>query len=173
MDALDAIFTRKSTRSYLPAEVSEEDIRTVLRAGMSGPSAVNARPWSFVVVKDRETLKKMAEANVRYAKPLEGAAFAVLLCGDLERAIPAAPDFWVIDGAIAGQNMALAAHAIGLGCVWLGVYPVAERVENQKKLFELPAHIVPHSILAFGVPAAADFPERDLYDETRIHREQW
>ena len=150
MDTLDAIFTRKSVRNFTDRPISRENLETILRAGTSGPSCVNARDWRFVAVTDRETLLKMAEANGRAADPLKGAAAGILLLGDLDRAFPPAKDYWVIDGAIAGQNMVLAAHALGIGSVWLGTWPQMERVEAQRKLFALPEHLVPHSILALG-----------------------
>jgi nitroreductase len=173
MNTLQALFTRKSVRSFADRAVPEEEIRTILRAGMSGPSCVNARDWSFVVVTDREMLGKMADANGRPAEPLRGAAFAVLVCGDLERAFPRAVDYWVIDGAIAAENMTIAAQELGIGSVWLGTYPQMERVEKQRALFGLPETIVPHSILAFGYPEAPEQEERDLYEPDRVHFEKW
>ena len=79
MDTLDAIFTRKSVRNYTDRPISREDLETILRAGTSGPSCVNARDWRFVAVTDRETLLKMAEANGRAADPLKGAAAGILI----------------------------------------------------------------------------------------------
>ena len=173
MEALEAIFTRKSTRAFADRAVSEADIHTILCAGMSGPVCVNARDWSFIAVTDREKLCAMADANGRPAEPLRGAAFAVLICGDMERAFQPAPDYWVIDGAIAGQNMTLAAQALGIGSVWLGTWPQMNRVEKQKALFGLPESIVPHSVIAFGYPADGGLEERDLYEEDRVHFERW
>ena len=126
MDTLDAIFTRKSVRNYTDRPISRENLETILPAGTSGPSCVNARDWRFVAVTDRETLLKMAEANGRAADPLKGAAAGILILGDLDRAFPPAKDYWVIDGAIAGQNMVLTAHALGIGSVWLGTWPQME-----------------------------------------------
>jgi nitroreductase len=132
--------------------VSKEDIDIILKAGMSAPSCVNARDWSFIVVTDEEMLAKMADANGRPAEPLRHAAFAVLVCGDLERAFSKAPEYWIIDASIAAENMILAATDIGIGSVWLGTYPQMERVNRQKELFGLPKTIEPHSIIAFGYP---------------------
>lgn len=172
MEALDAIFTRRSIRSFTEEPVPEEIIQQLLKAAMSGPSCVNARDWAFLVVRDRETLNRMADANGRPAEPLRHAAAAIMVCGDLDRAFPPAKDYWVIDGAIAAQNIVLAAHALGLGSVWLGTWPQMERVDAQKVLFGLPENIVPHSIIALGCPLKEQ-PEKDGFEADRVHMERW
>ena len=104
MNTIEAIMTRTSVRQFTDQPIGDDTVRTILKAGMSGPSCVNARDWSFIVVRDRDTLNRMADANGRPAEPLRGAALAVLVCGDLTRAFPRAPEYWVIDGSIAAQN---------------------------------------------------------------------
>ena len=173
MDALEAIFTRKSTRKFLDKPVEDEKIQTILRAGMSGPSCVNARDWEFLVVKDKGNLTAMAGANGRPADPLKGAAFGVLILGDLEKAFPPAKEYWVIDGAIAAQNMILAAQDLGIGSVWLGTWPQMDRVNRQKELFDITDRYIPHSIIAFGYPADSTFEERDKLEPDKIHYEKW
>ena len=150
MNAYENIMNRRSIRKYTNQPISEEDIRKILAAGMSAPSCTNARDWSFLVVQDKETLNKMADANGRPAEPLRGAALGILVLGDLERAFPRAKDYWVVDGAIAAENMILAANALGIGFVWLGTWPQMERVEGLRKLFNLPETAIPHSVIAFG-----------------------
>lgn len=159
MDTLSTIFQRKSVRHYLDQPIPQEALETILKAGASGPSCVNAKDWAFLVVRNRDTLQKMAEANGRPADPLRTAAAGILILGDLNRAFPPAEDYWVIDGAIAGQNMVLAAQALGIGSVWLGTWPQMERVDAQRKLFSLPEHLVPHSILALGYPDEVSGPD--------------
>ena len=173
MDAIETIFSRVSVRQYSDREISDENLHTILQAGMSGPSCVNARDWSFLVVRDRETLNKMADANGRPAEPLRTAALGILVCGDLERAFPRAPEYWVVDGAIAAQNMILAAQALGIGSVWLGTWPQMDRVQAQAALFGLPETQVPHSVIAFGYPAAPSEKEKLLYEPDRVHFEKW
>ncbi len=169
MDAIQNMLCRKSTRKFSDRAISAEDIHTILKAGMSGPSATNARPWSFIVVTDRDRLNAMAEANGHAADCLRGAAMGILVCGDLSRAYPTAPDYWIIDASIAAQNMILAANALGIGSVWLGTWPQDFKVKGQAELFNLPENIIPHSIIAFGYPEEGDtFPERDLYEEDRV-----
>lgn len=83
MDTLETIFSRTSIRRFTDQEISNDDVHTILRAGMSGPSCVNARDWSFLVVRDPEMLNKMADANGRPAEPLRRAKLGILVCGDL------------------------------------------------------------------------------------------
>jgi nitroreductase len=175
MDALEAIFQRKSVRQFTDQPISEADLNTILTAGMAGPSCVNARDWSFLVVRDPATLARMAAANGKPAEPLKGAALGILVCGDLERAFAGAKEYWIIDGAIAAQNMILAAEALGIGSVWLGTWPQMERVESQRALFSLPETVVPHSLIAFGyaTPAQAALPPKPHWEENRVHWEKW
>lgn len=180
MDTFETIFTRKSVRRYVDAPLEEKALHAILCAGMAGPSCVNARDWSFVVVRDKATLNAMADANGVPANPLRGAAAGILLCGDLTRAFCPAPDYWVIDGAIAGQNMVLAAQALEIGSVWLGTWPQQDRVQRQAELFGLPEQIVPHSILALGYwgdvhPIVPELPETAAakWEPDRVHWERW
>lgn len=174
METLDAIFTRRSTRQFTSQPIEPEKLRQILEAAMSGPSCVNARDWSFLVVTDSELLQKMADANGSPARPLKTAAAGILICGDLERAFPRAKDYWIIDGAIAAQNISLCAQALGLGSVWLGTWPQMDRVENQRELFRLPETVIPHSIIALGYPAEDITAKRESrYEESRVHWNQW
>lgn len=172
MDAYENILARRSIRKYTEQPISQEDIHKILEAGMAAPSCVNARDWSFLVVQDAETLNKMADINGRPAEPLRKAKLGILVLGDLERAFPRAKDYWIVDGAIAAENMILAANTLGIGSVWLGTWPQMERVEGLRRLFDLPENVIPHSVLAFGYPDEA--PERKgFYEEDRVHFEKW
>ena len=173
MDAIQNIMRRVSVRQFSDREISQDALRTILEAGMAGPSCVNSRDWSFIVVQDKQMLNKMADANGRPAQPLRGAKLGILICGDLERSFQGAPDYWVIDGSIAAQNMILAANAMGIGSVWLGTWPQMDRVKAQAALFGLPETQVPHSIIAFGYPLENTTKEKLLWEEDRVHFEKW
>ncbi len=180
MDTLDAIFSRRSIRAFTDRHISDEDLHTILCAGMSGPTCAMTRDWSFLVIRNRQMLGLVADGNGRPADPLRGADVGILICGDLSRSFKPAPDYWVIDGAIAGQNMILAATALGIGSVWLGTWPEMDRVDNQVWLFSLPAHIRPHSVIAFGY-ADPDAPVRPsppgafsgAFEADRVHFDAW
>lgn len=174
MQGTEWIFTRRSVRQFSQRPVEEEKLHLLLEAAMSGPSCTNARDWAFVAVTDPQLLQKMADANGAPAKPLEKAAAGILVCGDLERAFPPAKDYWVIDGAIAAQNLCLCAQALGLGAVWLGTWPQMDRVERQRELLGLPDSVVPHSIIALGYPVEdIARPRESRYEENRVHWNGW
>ncbi|MCD8308669.1 MAG: nitroreductase family protein [Clostridia bacterium] len=173
METLQAIYSRRSVRQFSGKPVEQEKTDKILKAAMSGPCCVNAREWEFIVVTDKSVLNKMADANGKPAQPLRSAPMAVLVCGNLQNSFKPAPDYWVIDCSIAIQNMSLAAHDMGLGSVWLGTWPQADRVKNQAKLFNLPDYIIPHSVIAFGYPLNDSATERDLYDSSKVHCERW
>ncbi len=173
MELVEGILKRRSIRSFTEKEITYSELHTILRAGMSGPTCANTRDWSFLVIRDKDTLKKMADANGRPAVPLKSCNVGIMILGDLERAFPPAKDYWVVDGAIAGQNMILAAKGLGIGSVWLGTWPQMDRVERQRELFSLPDTVVPHSIIAFGYPAEEKDDEHLDYEESQVHFEQW
>ena len=105
-----------------------------------------------------------------YASMLPSAAAAIVVCGDENLANT--PAYWPVDCAAATQNILLAAHGLGLGGVWLGVYPRSERISALEKLIELPPHIHPFSIVSLGYPAEKrTVPER--FKPERIHYDHW
>ena len=79
-----------------------------------------------------------------------------------------------VSGAIAAQNICLAAQELGLGAVWLGTWPQMDRVVAQQKLFGLPDTIVPYSIIALCYPEAdLTAPRKSRYEDDRVHFNQW
>lgn len=176
MNGIEMIKGRRSIREYSSRNISSDSLRQILDAAMSGPSCTNAQDWCFVIVRKKETLVKMAEANGRPAEPLKKANTGILVCGDLERSFKGAPDYWIIDAAIAAQNLILAAYSLGIGSVWLGTYPQMDRVERQRQLFSLPDNIIPHSIIALGYPEDENEllkGSRSGYEESQVHFEKW
>ena len=172
---IEVIKNRKSVRKYTDQRISDEDLHTILEAAMSGPTACNARPWSFIVVRDKDMIEKMADANSKYSKPLKTANIGILICGDLDRAVKFEPDFWVIDGSIAIQNMILAAESLNIGSLWMGTWPMKTSMDNMKELFNLPDTIVPHSVLALGYSddEVSKNKVNKIYEEDRVHFEKW
>lgn len=169
MDLFEAIRTRRSIRAYARRDVGNDAVETILRAGMAAPSAGNEQPWEFLLIENRQTLGRISEAHP-YAEMVSHAPLAILVCGNLMRVRHR--DFWIQDLAAATQNMLLAAHALGLGSVWVGVHPREKRVAELRAVIALPEEIVPFAILPIGYPAEPKPPE-DRYDQHRVYRERW
>lgn len=165
--SLDIIFARRSIRAYTGEPLTDGEIRSLLEAGMSAPSSRNRRPWEFVVVLRRETLDRLAEAHP-HGKMLFQAAAAIAVCGRPE----VAPDYWIQDCAAATENILVAAAGLGLGAVWLGCHPRAERVEAIKKVLGIPEEIGVLSLISLGRPAESKEPQA-RYEEEKVHRETW
>ena len=169
MDAIEAIFTRRSVRKYLDKPVPEELVQKLLAAAMQAPSARNQQPWQFVVIDDRATLAKIPEIMPN-APMAADAPVAILVCGDL--ALEKSPGYWVVDCAAATENILLAAHALGLGAVWTGVYPREKRMEGLRRLVGLPEKVVAHSLVVLGYPVGQVEAE-DRFRPEMIHRNHW
>ncbi len=169
MDTLECIATRRSIRRYTDRAVEPEKVEALLAAAMAAPSAGNQQPWRFLVTTDREMHERIAETSP-YAKMLPEAPLAIVVCGDT--ADLRHPDMWQHDCAAATQNILLAAHALGLGAVWLGFYPHTERSEPLAALIDLPASVLPMAVVAIGYPAEHKDPAV-RYDPDFIHHETW
>ncbi|MGA9187769.1 MAG: nitroreductase family protein [Methanosarcina sp.] len=169
METMDAIFTRRSIRKYLPKPVDRDVIEKILKAGMNAPSAGDEQPWHFVLIDRRDLLEKISEIHP-YAKMLKDTPAAILVCGD--RDVPKFKDFWIQDCSAASENMLLAAHDLGLGAVWIGVYPAENMVREVRNLLNVPEHVAPFSIIAMGY-SAEEKSGRLRYDASRIHNNFW
>jgi len=149
---LDNIATRISVRAYTSDTIEQEKIDKLLRAGMAAPSAVNKQPWHFIVVKDKSLLERISTLTpgVRMAA---SAPLAIVVCGNMDKTLEGeAKEYWAQDASAATQNILLAAHAMGLGAVWTGFYPVTERCEKAKELLQMPEQIVPFCTIVIGYP---------------------
>ena len=168
MDALEAILSRRSVRRYTQESIPEETLRGLLEAAMSAPSAGNGQPWHFIVIKDRRILNEIPKFHP-YSHMIKEAPVAILVCGDLKLE---SKGFWVQDCSAATQNLLLAAHAKGLGAVWLGVYPLEERIRGFRKLLNLPEEIMPLALISIGYPAEKAL-RANRYDPSKVHYNKW
>jgi nitroreductase len=164
---VQTIFARRSIRKYTGEPVGEEDVKTLLEAAMAAPSASNRKPWQFVVVTERQTLDALAEAHP-HGKMLFEATLCISVCGDLTEM----ERYWVQDCSASTENLLLTATALGLGAVWLGVYPKEDRVAAVRGILSLPQTITPLNLVSIGHPAE-EKEARTQYDGARVHREQW
>ena len=132
MDVLDAIATRRSIRRYKDTPVDEATLEKILEAARWAPSWANTQCWRFVVVRDNDIRAGLVDAlseNNPATKGLQNAPVIIVACAKLERSgyYHSEPqtvkgDFYMFDVALAMQNLVLAAHALGLGTVHVGLF---------------------------------------------------
>ena len=165
-ERLEIIYARRSIRRYSGEPVSEQDVTSLLEAGMAAPSANNRQPWHFVVVTDRDQLQALA-ATHPYGKMLAGAALAIAVCGD-----PSLSDWWVQDCSAATENILIAAAGLGLGGVWLGCHGRPEREQAIRETLGIPGRLAVLSLLSIGHPGESR-EARTQYNPARVHKNTW
>lgn len=170
---IENILSRKSVRSYTDEPVAREMLDSLVRMAMAAPTGKDMRPWQFVVIDEPAVLDTLRRRLPRM-QPLKGAAAAILVCGDTtvvdREGRPSS--MWMLDCSAATENALLAAEAMGLGAVWLGVYPFDDRMPVVAECLRLPAGVKPLSLIAVGHPNGPSQP-KDKYDTTRIHYNGW
>lgn len=169
MNVVDAILTRRSIRKFTGQVISDKQFNLLLKAGFQAPSAHNLHPWHFIVVKEKKNLEELAD-NHQYAKMLPQAGCGIIVCGDANKETRVG--FLVEDCSAAIQNILLAAHGIGLGAVWCGIYPNTDRASAFSRILKLPENIIPVGLIAVGYPNE-EKTAQDRFDNTKIHYETW
>ncbi|KAA3664257.1 MAG: nitroreductase family protein [Chloroflexi bacterium] len=170
MSIIDVIIKRRSIRKYLDKPVEKESIITLLEAAMAAPTAVNSQPWEFIVSDNVEKLTKIKQefAFARYNAPV-----AIIVCGNKKLALQGKDHgFWIQDCSAATQNILLAATDLGLGSVWMGIYPHENRIDILKKIFNIPDHVTPLNIVYVGYPAE-EKEARTQYNEKRVYWQEY
>ena len=168
METIEALMTRRSVRTWTEEAVPMQERKLILEAAMNAPSAANARPWQFVTIDDAAVIARFTQMGG--TEMLAACSFLTLVCGEPGKEVY--PGFWPQDCSCAAHNMQIAAHARGIGCVWIGIYPLEARVELCRAVLGIPEDRVPFALLAFGYPKLLPEPEY-RYDATRIHANQW
>lgn len=157
MDVREAIFTRRSVRSFRGVPIARSTIEQLIEAATCAPSAHDRQPWEFVVVTDRLVRKRIA-ATGRWAWFLPHAAVGIVVCIHVPAEGPGSREWmWAVqDAACACENILLVAHAVGLGACWIGDFSS----DVVRKELGIPEGIEPVAVLAVGVPELRALPRR-------------
>ena len=166
---IKTILSRRSIRKFKNIPIKEEDIKTLLECAMAAPSAGNEQPWHFIVIDNREILDKIPKFHP-YSEMLYESPLAIVVCG--EKSLEKYKDRIPLDCSTATENLLLAAHSLGLGAVWLGVYPEKQRISDVSELLEIPDGVIPISLIALGYPDEKKEPS-NRFKEERIHRNKF
>lgn len=167
MEIFDVIKERRSIRLYEEGFVVPfEDVKKIIEAGMYAPSAMRKFPWEFLVITDPVLLQKI-EKEHRYAAFSSAAGMMIAVC---EKTSVSHAGMGVIDVAMASQNLMLAAHALGYGTCYCGVYP--ETHEKFGEILQVPSDVRVIGLIALGKPLETK-PVQERYDELKVHVNRW
>ena len=167
---MNAIFKRVSVRKFSDEPVSDADVEKLLRAAMAAPSGGNQQPWQFVAVTDADARAQLAEAS-KFSKPAAAAPLCIVPV--IQREGARFPELAELDLSAAVENILLEAAELGLGAVWLCVFPEEDRMAHVRETLGIPADLEPFAIVAIGHLAEDPQPQQDRYDESRIHHDRW
>jgi len=171
---LDAIMQRRSIYQFKPEPVPDEKIDAILEAGRWAPSYANSQPWEFITVRDSKLKQEIVEIarETLVGRPgIEGAHVIIATCVD-----PAKDMYHFIeDGAAATQNMALAAHSLGLATYWIGILSSTKdrkSVEYKvKQALNIPETMRVISLLPVGIPAySTEKPRKTLEEVSSVDK---
>lgn len=175
---IPTLLSRSSSRRFTDEPVADEHIQLLLRAAMAAPSSMNLQPWHFIVIQEMK-LKDELRSCLPYAKMLKGGCIGIVVCGDTsvyERVNRLDNEdntlYWVQDCSAASENLLLAAHALGLGAVWTGVYPLESRINKLRELLQIPDPIIPLNLIVIGHPAVTPKP-MDKWNASKVHFEHF
>ena len=174
MELLEIMKKIRSIRKYTGEAIPDEKLQKILEAGLLSPSSRGRRPWELIVVRDKDTLKKMSECRVGSAKMLENAAAAIVVVADEEKT-----DVWAEDCSIVMSNMHLMADSLGVGSCWiqgrLRNAPDGRSAEEYlRDILGYPEKIRLEAILSLGIPAV--HPEGHSLEDipgNKVHYEKY
>lgn len=160
------IKNRRSTRKFTDKLLSPEQVEAILRAALMAPSSKRKNPWQFIVVEDKEMLRRLSECKPHGASFLADCALAVVVLADVMQS-----DVWVEDAAIASIYMQLQAEDLGLGSCWCQIRnrqtaDDEDAAQYVRGLLNVPYQLEVLSIIGFGHKENATKP----FDESKL---QW
>lgn len=170
-DALEVIHSRRSHRSFTGAPIPDEDLDRILAAAMQAPSSRDTRPWEFVVLRNRETVRRIVTLipSIIY---IEKAAALIINCMNTRANTQEPAEINLMSMACCAHGELLAAEALGYGAVWIALLYEGDRSGTFKRLLGLPEHFTAFNMVAVGVPSM-HIPKEDRFDPARIHLDQW
>ncbi|PIZ55919.1 hypothetical protein COY23_03785 [bacterium (Candidatus Torokbacteria) CG_4_10_14_0_2_um_filter_35_8] len=169
---LSTIKKRRSIRDFLEKEVEEEKLQEILKAAMFSPSARHIDPWEFLVVKDKNIIKKLCDSCV-FSSFFEKAPIVIVIVADESKS-----DYWVEDSAIAAENIYLEVTNQGLGTCYIQIRDASGEVKEKEKyvreVFSVPDNIRIQCLMPIGYPA--EYPgehSNQEFDESKIHWDEF
>jgi len=168
-EALEAIATRRSIRSFQDKPVSRQLLRLILEAARQAPSAGNCQARDIIVVQNAELRRQLSSAALGQ-EFIEEAPLVLVVCANPERSGRRYGErgrqlYCILDAAATVENILLAANALDLGACWVGAF----RDELVRHILKLPKHLRPIAIIPVGHPAESAEPISRMPLEEFVH----
>lgn len=173
MEFTKLIEKRRSIRKYTDEKITDETIDKIVRAGLLAPSSRNLKSAELILIKDKAMLKKLADVKAAGSAMLDGAAFAVAVIGDSQKA-----DAWIEDCSLALIYMQLAAEDMGIGSCWIQCRLRNSKIDGissedfARSLLSFPENYSLEAIISFGMPAE-EKPHVTETDNGKLHIEKF
>jgi len=151
MEFSEVLKLRHSCRNYSDKEIEEDVFKDILEAGKSAPSAQNRQPWRYIIVNDKELIKKIAfhsiVGSINYF--IKDAPVIIIACGDTDASLRFnGQEYYLVDVAISFQQMMLAAWNHGIGSCWIAAFDE----KAMRKLLDIPIKYRIVGFSPFGYP---------------------
>src|SRR3989344_5250427 len=171
METIECIKGRRSRRKFLSKEVSAVIIKRLLECAASAPSSVDCQPWHFIIVRNNEKKKKLADLKDKdNQQHILTAPISIIVCVDTEKS----PSRWIEDGVTATENILLAAHDLGLSSVYVTGFKLSEPkvAESIREIFNIPKNIMPITVLPIGYPDPSEkLDKKQVLDINKVLHE--
>lgn len=170
MELKETILRRRSSRSYLTESIEENELNSILEAGLLAPSSRNLKSTEFITVTGKEQLSALSRVKAAGGGMLKGASHAIVVIGDSARS-----DAWIEDGSIAMTQMMLQATELGIANCWVQIRnrgtETASADANTKALLGIPESYSILAILSLGYPTEDAVPHTAAdADWSKVHR---
>lgn len=170
MDFTQIAKKRKSVRQFKQQPVEEEKIERILECARLAPSALNLQCWHFIVIKERENVERAARAGGAHNDWLKDVPVLILACGDPKKSTEHnGIQYYIVDVAIAMQNLVMAATDLGLGTCWIANFDE----EVAREALGIPENIKVVAMTPIGYPDDDEPSPRRKPLEKIVHREKW
>ena len=170
---LELSLKRRSIRRYTDEVIDENVINNIMKVALTAPSSFGHRPVEFVIVKDKETIQKLADCKSLGGSQIIGADAVIVVMVNQDRG-----EFWIEDGAIASSYILLAAEQYNVGACWVqirnrrGLKKTSD--EEIRDLLNIPDNYAVLNLVALGGKGEQKkaYTEND-FDKNKIHYKKY
>jgi len=172
-DFIRIINQRQIVKNFTDKKVSKENLESLVRAGNSASSVFNLQPWMFIVVDNRDLIFKLG-SEVSNFELLSSSQAVILVCGNMDKTLDGdvSGAYWIQDCAAASENILITAEALGLGAVWITIYPEDNKLKKVREILNIPDNLIPLNLIPIGY-AKDVIKVKNTFKLENLHWNKW